>query len=379
MLMCVCAEFQPIRSRGDTKCLGLRKLQGTEVQFKGAPESILSGKMRFDGFSVWSIIASVSFRPSRPVFWCTAIAGLACLAFAWASRAGEEMRSIEVVPFNSMTMDTNFNNSSPDDLRTFKAWQPTAPNQYKAPPPRGSLPPPQRAQQPALTQDQQELLERRRNWVFMTPDDYASTDSKNEKDPLKSGSGNEKNLTAMERFYQRLTDSEKAAATNRLSRLNNDRTGQSDNSPADDSRNNDSSPFAAGPFNSNPDSGVFQSIPRNVFGSAFGDDSSVKTPTPEEVRMQAEQKARMDTYKQLWDINQTPATTPTVSTPASTPIDSAPLFGAAAPTISSSTFNPVKPVTPGNPVTRQQNMQPVAVPRVSAPPHSDFAAPQRPF
>ena len=291
------------------------------------------------------------------------------------------MRSIEVVPFSGMTVDTNLNQSGQDDLRTLKAWEPTAPHPNQAPTVSSgaTLPLPRPQQRQTLTPAQQELLDRRRNWVFMTPDDYASTDAKDSTDPSKSASDDDKHMTAMERFYQRLNDSEKTAATNRLGKLKNDQTGEPGNALDDAQRNGDTGPFATDPFSSNPGSGVFQSIPQNVFGSAFGSDNTVRTPTPEEVRAQTEQKARMDTYRQLW-VNQTPTTTPVVSAPAAGPIDSAPLFGAATPTASSSTFNPVSQMVPTVSSARQQTTQPaVVVPRVSAPPHSDFAAPQRPF
>lgn len=335
--------------------------------------------MRFDGIGVWGIIATVSFRPLRPVFWRAAAAGLACFALALVSRAGEGVRNIEIVPFKSTTMDTNFEQSGQDDLRTLKAWEPTAPHPYQAPAPRsGMLPPPRPQEQRTLSPEQQQLLDRRRNWVFMTPDDYASQDAKDGKDPSKAGSADDKNLTAMERFYMRLNDSEKAAATNRLGKLKDDRGGDAGNALDDAQQNNDTSPFAASPFSSNPDSEVFQSIPKNIFGSAFGPDNTVKVPTPEEVRSQAEQKARLDTYRQLW-VNQTPAATPVVSAPATGPIDSAPLFGVSTPA-ASATFNAVSPEAPKFSSSRQQITQPaVVVPRVSTPPHSDFIAPQRPF
>jgi hypothetical protein len=334
--------------------------------------------MRFDDSGVWGIIAIVRFRPLRPVFWSAAIAGLACAAFAWASRAGEGVRNIEVVPFSGIATDTNFERSAPDDLRTLNAWHPTAPNAYHAPAGNsGALPMPRPQQAQQLTPEQQQLLERRRNWVFMTPDDYATPDSSNEKDPVKSQSDGEKNMTAMERFYQHLSDAEKAASTNRLGKANSDRT---DDSSDDARRRGDASPFAASPFISSSDSGVFQSIPRNVFGSTFGGGDTVKAQTPEEVRLQAEQKARIDTFKQLFDINQTPAATPVVSTPTTAPIDSAPLFGASTPAMASP-FNAAKPVvTPDNSTVRAPAVQQgVLVPRVPTAPHSDFTAPQRSF
>ncbi|HWC59696.1 MAG TPA: hypothetical protein VHC44_08385 [Verrucomicrobiae bacterium] len=339
--------------------------------------------MPFDGLYVWGIIGTVSFRPLSSVFCRAAVTGLACVAFAWAAHAGEGMRSIEVVPFSgNKSLDTNFEQSAHDDLQTFKAWEPTAPHPYKSPGPAGAgrAPALLRPQQPqVLTKEQQQLLDRRRNWIFMSPEDYASPTGKEEKDPTKAGSDDDKDQTAMERFFQRMSDSEKSAATNRMAKMNGDRSTGPDSAVNNAPRNSDESPFAQSPFASTPDSGIFQSIPKSASGGGvFAPDNDVKMPTPEEVRMQAEQKEHMDTFKQLWNIDQAPATTP-VAAPASGAIDSAPLFGVSAPAVSS-TFNAASPLTAGNSSsTPQPAARPVAAPRISAPPHADFAAPQRPF
>jgi hypothetical protein len=323
----------------------------------------------------------VSFRPLSSVFWRAAIAGMACLAFAWASRGGEGTRSIEIVPFSGAAMDTNFEQSAQDDLQTFKAWEPTAPHPYKSPATTSAnsrvAPLMPRPQQPVLSREQQELLDRRRNWVFMTPEDYASPTGKEEKDPAKPESDQEKNMTAMERYFQRLNASQQAAVTNQSGKMNGDRLGGSDNLLNNPSRNTESM-FGQSPFAANPQAGVFQSPQNGDLRNVFDSDNGQKMPSPEEVRVQAEQKTHMDSFKQLWNIDQAPTATP-VTTPASGPIDSAPLFGVSAPAVSSP-FNAANSVMPGNSSsTPPPTTRPVIAPRVSAPPHSDFTAPQRPF
>ena len=306
--------------------------------------------------------------------------GLACLAFAWASRA-EGTRSIEIVPFSGAAMDTNFEQSAQDDLQTFKAWEPTAPHPYKSPASTSAnsrvTPLMPHSQQPVLTREQQELLDRRRNWVFMTPEDYASPTGKEEKDPAKPESDQEKNMTAMERYFQRQNASQQAAVTNQSGKMNGDRLGGTDNPLNNPSRNTESM-FGQSPFAANPQAGVFQPFQNNNSGGVFDSDNGVKMPSPEEVRVQAEQKTHMDSFKQLWNIDQAPAATP-VTAPESRPIDSAPLFGVSAPAVSSP-FNAATPASPINSSsTPPPTTRPVVVPRLTAPPHSDFAAPQRPF
>jgi hypothetical protein len=306
---------------------------------------------------------------------------MACLAFAWASRAGGEgTRSIEIVPFSGAAMDTNFEQSAQDNLQTFKAWEPTAPHPYKSPATTSAnsrmTPLMPRPQQPVLSKEQQELLERRRNWIYMTPEDYASPTGKEEKDPTKPESEEEKNMTSMERFFQRMDNSQKVAVTNQSGKMNGDRLAGTGNSLNNPSRNTDNM-FGQSPFAASPQAGVFQPLQNNDLRSVFDSDNGVKTPSPEEVRMQAEQKAHLEAYKQIWNIDQSPATTP-LTTPAPGPIDSAPLFGVSAPAMSSP-FNAANPASPINSSTPQPTARPVIVPRVTAPPHSDFAAPQRPF
>ena len=326
------------------------------------------------------MIGSVSFRPLNSNFLHAALAGLACLTFAGAVRAGEGARNIEVVPFHSTSMDTNYNQPAQDDSQPFKVWQPTAPNSLKSAPPPAKLTPLPQSQQ-TVSREEQQQLDRRRNWVFMTPEDYATTDAKTGKSVLGADNDKDENMTAMERFYHRLEQSVKPATTNEFSDMNPDRSSSATNYFGAAVKNTDPGMFGQTPFDSTPQAGVFQSITAGNSGSVFDSSSSTMVQSPEEIRMQATQKAHMENFKQLWDIDQAiSAATPVVSQPSG-PVDSAPLFGTSTPGLATPFKENLpsanipgfssKPATPAP--------QPVVAPRYTAPPHSDFMPPQRAF
>jgi hypothetical protein len=182
----------------------------------------------------------------------------------------------------------------------------------------------------------------------------------------------------MERYYQRLNESEQAAATNQFNKLNFDRLNGQTNLLGASLRPVDGGTFDS-PFNMTPDSGVFDSVRRERITSVFGSsDNTLAMPTPDDVRMQAEQKARLETMRQIWNIDQ-PAAAPTMPVSASAPVDSGPLFGLSSPGVqSASPFSP----SVGN-ASSSQSLTPVQSPvttqRAMRPPRADFAAPQRPF
>ena len=337
----------------------------------------MSGKMRFDGLPDWGIIATVSFRPFHPNFWRAVLVGSACLAFVGPAHAGEGARNIEVVPFHNTAMDTNFDQPSRNDSDNLKMWKQLAPNAMApSTPPTRMTPQPQSRQ--TLSKEQQQLLERRRNWVFMTAEDYATTDPKTGKSLLGNDDNKDDNMTAMERYIHRLEQASKASSTNEFSRMNADRLSASTNYFDSAVRGSDPGMFGQTPFNSGPSVDVFQPNTSGDSANFFGS-SSVAAPTPEEIRMQAEQKAHTESFKQLWDIDQASSAATPVTAPSTSPIDSAPLFGTSTPAIAnpfrqntpSPAGNPVKPVTPAG--------MPATAPRYTPPPHSDFTPVQRPF
>lgn len=315
------------------------------------------------------------FRLSSLNICRAGLAGFVCLALVGACRGGEGARNIEVVPLRGTPMDTNFDQTTSTDTDAIKAWAPHAPHPFQAPTSGRSTMLPRPQQNSVSTEREKELLDRRKNWVFMAPEDYVSEDGK--KDGMEKNGFEKKSSTAMERYYQRLNESEQAAATNQFNKLNSDRLNGQTNLLGASLRPADGGTFDS-PFNMTPDPGVFDSVRRESITSVFGSsDKAVAMPTPDEVRMQAEQKAHMENFRQIWNIDQ-PAAAPMMPVSPSAPVDSGPLFGLSSPGVqSASPFSP----SAGN--ASSQTFAPVQSPvttqRAMRPPRADFAAPQRPF
>jgi hypothetical protein len=318
----------------------------------------------------------VSFRLLNLNFWRAALTGLACLAFVGAAGA-QGARDIEIVPFHNTSRDTNFDQPGQEDSGS-KVWRPMAPKSIAPSPPQRLMPLSQSAP-PSISKEQQQLLDRRRNWVFMTPEDYASKDPKTGKN--LSGTDKDDNMTAMERYYHRLEQSAQPA-TNDFSGLNPNRSAASTNYFDNAVRNTDSGLFGETPFSSRPNTGIFQSITAGNSRSVFGSSDSTPTQTSEEARVQTEQKTHMESFKQLWDIDQASSAATPVSAPSSGAIDSAPLFGASTPGLPTP-FKPNLPsaedISPGASESAPPLPKPVTAPRYTPPVHSDFAPVQRPF
>jgi hypothetical protein len=318
----------------------------------------------------------VSFRLSSVTICRVGIVGFACLTFAGASYAGEGARNIEVVPLHGTPMDTNFDQSTPDDQQLFKAWSPRAPRTTQPPqrPSQIMMPPPQ-SQNTISPERERELLDRRRNWVFMTPEDYASPDGK--KDGTDDN-GLGKKSTVMERYYQHLSDADHQGATNQFGNLDAHRSAGRSNLLSGELRESGDTGFHDSPFSAGIAPGVFQNVNRVEPSNPFGSDNIGALRTPEEVRLETEQKAHMDSFRQLWNIDQQPSA-PVVVAPAASAVDSGPLFGLSSPGIQSA-----RPTSFSDAGSSSQNSQPIAPRDPSAryskpPPHADFAAPQRPF
>jgi|GEM_PF-3856622 len=323
----------------------------------------------------------MSFRLSILNLRRASLTGLVCLAFAGALRAEDTgSQPIEIVPFHGTSMDTNFDQESASAPRTFELLSPQAPHPFQTTRPSASALPPPRPQ-PAPSQRDRELLDRRRNWVFMTPEEFASPAGKKDSDPKDENTG-ENSLTVMERYYQRLNDADRSAATNRMNRPELSRLDTQTNLFTERLRNQDAAPFGPSPFNTTPDPGVFGAVRPNGFSSGPNSgglrSDSVGMPSPEEIRQQAEQKAHLDSFKELWNINQPPAPVQAqapVSVPVPTPVDAAPVFG-ASPGVHS-LFNATRSGGLSEP---QQSGQPTMTSsRNSAPPRGTFTPPQRPF
>jgi hypothetical protein len=339
-----------------------------------------TAKLPFDGFQVCGIIGNVSFRPLNSIFRRFAIVGLACLAFAGAAHAGEGSRDIEVVPFHD-SRGTNFSQLPQNESKNFNVWQPVAPHSVVPSSPGTKLTPLPRSQQ-SVTKEEQQLLDRRRNWVFMRPEDYATMDSKTGKNVVGTDNESDDNLTAMERYYHRLEQPGKPSATNDFSQMNPDRSSAGLNSFAGTLPNTDVRPFGATPFNSTPEAGVFQPLASADSAKVFKNESSDIVLSSDEVRIQAEQKAHMENFKQLWDIDQASSAAAPVIAPTTGPIDSAPLFGASTPSLSSPFGRGNVSSTANSSAASSKAAGSAAVPLPpprTTPPHSDFMPISRAF
>src|SRR6185312_2598539 len=174
--------------------------------------------------------------------------------------------------FHNTTMDTNYDQPQHDDADSLEKWKQVAPTSLTAAPrPTRMTPQPQSRQ--ALTKEQQQLLERRRNWVFMTAEDYATTDPKTGKSLLGGDDDKDDNMTAMERYFHRQEQSANSSFTNNFNRLNADRVGAQTNYFDNATRSTDSGMFGQTPFKSNPNADVFQSITTGNSANVFGGSS----------------------------------------------------------------------------------------------------------
>jgi hypothetical protein len=304
-----------------------------------------------------------------------AFAGIIFLTSAVVSRGGEP---IEIVPPRGSAMGTNIERSQPFETKDFENMGPHAPHSFHLPDGSPALPPPppQRVNPP--TEREKELLDLRKNWVFMTPDDMVGQAESDLSGGVlgKEKDGSEKKATtAMERFYQRLYDSDRPAATNQTGKLDSDSWSATTNSVVGDSaRPGD------GLFSTPSDIGVFQPAHANTFSDTFGSSRDTAQPSAETIRLQEAQKEHMESFKQLWDIDQPASPPPSVSADVPVPNSPSPIFGAAPggqPSIN--TFNSSLGGLSGQAPATAPVLPTITSSRNVVPPHSDFAPPQREF
>ena len=288
---------------------------------------------------------------------------------------------IQVVPTKGSTISTNIDQGQAAPKKDFESMAPGAPHalitddsmQGLTP---GMMPPPATR---SLTRREQELLDRRKNWVFMTPEELTSDQSTEEMLGLKQydKNGVEKQpTTAMERFYERLMTNNRNPATNQWDH-DSDSRNKTTNALAiglGEQNGDTAHPFDT-PFNSTPTPGVFQPMRPNSFSDVFGTAPDT-TPTPEMVQAEKEEKAHIDSFRQMWDIGQ-------ASAPAAVSVSS---YGSSSAS-SSSAFPSLQPVlgtaTPSmNGSSAQPNAtssQPKPTPLHTTPPRPNFTIPQRQF
>ncbi|HEX4265284.1 MAG TPA: hypothetical protein VH597_13185 [Verrucomicrobiae bacterium] len=313
------------------------------------------------------------FRPSILDFCRATIAGLVCVVSVAVSRGGEP---VQVVPPRGTEVQTNIEQSQATGTKNFESMGPHAPRSFHLAAPSQTLPLPFPQQQAIpLSEREKELQDLRKNWVFMTPDDMVGQAESDLSGFDKDKDGlNKKATTAMERYYQHLYDSDHSAATNQGTKLDSDSwTGATNSVVGDSARPND------GLFGTTPDTGVFQSPRATTFSDVFGSSANTAQSSAETIRLQEAQKEHMESFKQLWDIDQ-PATPPAVASEGLPKVSSpTPAFGSAAgdqPAINA--FNsslgglsgqaPASPIIPT--ITSSRNIQP---------PRATFAPPQREF
>jgi hypothetical protein len=181
----------------------------------------------------------------------------------------------------------------------------------------------------------------------------------------------------MQRYYQHLYDSDQAMGTNQLGKLDSSDRNTGTNSPGSAFQNpaGDAGSVPS-PFNTISDSDAFRSVGHTVFSDIFGSDTGNSTPSPESVRLKAEQKTHMDDFKELWNIDQPSAAPISASTPSS--VGSGSVFGLPQ---GGQSFAPAGLPDSGSFQARPTTTFQPAVPpsRIAPPPRADFAPPQRPF
>jgi len=260
-----------------------------------------------------------------------------------------------------------------------KFFLPHAPNTFQFSAPRApALPPPPQTQITISIEREREFLDRRKNWVFMTPEEMMGTDSQKDgllEDKYDKDGQEKKSTTVMERYYQRLYDADQQKTTNQVDKFDPDTWTKANNSfLTGDSQAGGDTPNSSGGM------GVFQPARSQIFPDVFGTDKSATALTPEQVRAKAEQDAHMESFKQLWDIDQQPAKAPMTATVA--PVvqpSSTSVFGSQ----SSQPYSPVSvsPIDTGfsQVVTPTQPSTITSLRSHSSPPHASFAPVSSPF
>lgn len=332
--------------------------------------------------------AKMIFRPLISDVYRAGLAGMLCLAGACVSRAGDAQgQPVEAAPAQHAVIDTHVN-EPPSDSEPAKDFEKVLPGAAAQPfdslnlspeTPAFYKPPPARP----LTQREQELLDRRRDWVFMSPEELMSETENDDmlgtKDYDKTPE-EKKPKTAMERYFQHLVDSDRASATNKLNDWTSETWDKETNSlfgtDQSEKRNEDAAhPFEM-PSSARPDPGIFQSARPNTFSDVFDLNTDSTAPSDEAIRAQQEQQAHMEAFKQMWNIDQ-----PAPSSLPSSPVSSGVAYGAGS-------IASVQPTTgAGSPAASAPSVQQnssstkntLSSERSMLMMHPDFAAPQRRF
>lgn len=289
----------------------------------------------------------MGFKPFSLTVQRARLAVFACVAGVsfWQARTACS-RPIEVVPTQGSTISTNVNQSERPrkDFTSMmpgprRSWIPGDSQDAIAP---SMMPPPSNQR---LSAREKELLDRRRNWVFMTPDELMSGKEPGEMLGIKEYDkyGNEKEpMTAMERYYEHLLAPDRSSATNQFGKTDSDSWDKETNALTGAQQTDDKAHPFDSPFNNSPAQEVFRPMRPTSFSDVFGTSSGDNNPDdPETIRVRREQESHMDSFKQLWDMGQPagaasgPAFGNSASSPSAFP-SVQPVLGTATPSLSSS-------------------------------------------
>jgi hypothetical protein len=319
----------------------------------------------------------MSFRLYSFKFLHGRFAGVIFFA-GWTLHAADPGGAIQIVPVKGNVPGSDVNQLRPTEPQSFKSEIPDIRSPFS---PGSSLegmmatpvPPPSRSVAP--NQREKEMLDRRRNWAFATPDDLGLTPESIFHLKQSTDDEDKPPTTALERYLDRLNNSSHST-TNRFAKSDfsnswNDRT----NSLAGKNGDDNDRPSFDSPFNSAPSTSVFKSpeLP-TTFSDVFG----LNKHSSEEETLRAQQvyQSHIESFKQVWDFQQpaaSTATTPSFSS-FSSGSESSPAgtFQPAASTINSSAGGSAAP-------SSLAPVQPAPTPVRTAPPKPDYSIPQRRF
>lgn len=233
-----------------------------------------------------------------------------------------------------------------------------------------------------LSPREKELLDRRRNWVFMTPEELISGESSEgtpgKKQHDKDGSEKEP-MTAMERYYEHLIEPSPNMVTNQFDK-DSDSWTRDTNTTADAGQKGDNAHLFDTPSSSSPAREYFQPMRPDSFSDFFSTSPDSTQPNAETIAAEKQEKAHMESFKQLWNIDQ-PSAPPAASissfgnsgSPISSPgLSSFPSMQPVLGTVSSSGFG-------SSTRANEAPTQPAPTPVHAPPPRPNFTMPQRQF
>lgn len=341
--------------------------------------------MRFDEPEVYAIIqAKMIFRPSIVERYRAGLAGLLCLTSVCISNAGDSQGQPSDAAPAHVTINKNVNapvsepgKSLDDAVPNWSQPNDTLNSSQDALPPY--RPPVARP----LTQREQEWLDRRKNWVFMTPEELMSETDADKmlgiKDYKESGEP-KKPTSALERYYQHLLDADHTSTTNKTKNSRDWVSESWDNETnstagAGEKANDYYAPhFFDNPFNQRSDQGSQRPRP-DAFSDVFDLNTDTTTRSDNVDREKKELEAHMEAFKQLWDIDQ-PAPLALPSHSASSSAGSGGALATAQPTLGTASLptSGASAQPPQNTLTTERNSGTSMLMM-----HPSFTAPQRRF